>query len=1036
MIKHLLVIFSLLLIFALPEVAATPLWKVPTVKKEINLPIASSKIQQLRQQGIPHTLDRKQLKAIKINDTLQLPVNNIVYKAIIKKIKTHTNGSQTWFAMIRDGKEQLPVVLTVSEKSFFVRLVTPQGIFVMTGRGNQGRLIRESVLNQVIDSDKDDFLIPEDRTEHKKQQKIQQQIEEQIQRQRDSGSSELNQTNMAPMPEFLDETISAAPTTPLKAAEEDDTTIVQVDVLVVYTPGANNLYGGDAQTRINHLIAVTNQIYTDSGVMIQVNAVAMDLVNYSDTVNSYAALHAITDQTDAALIDIKNRRFEVGADMVIFMRPHVNSDNCGIAWVNGYESNGSVENYSHTMYSHTSIDCSDYVSAHELGHNMGLMHSRRQDGAGVTFPFALGHGVDNNFATVMAYSGWFSTSTIYKFSSPTLDCNDLPCGIDKTDEVNGADAVFALNAVRHQLAEFFHQNPDLTLVADALTSVNDSNLRDCVNTATSQPNDKYALLLYSLSCNNLAITELTGIEQFSGLNSLYLGNNQITDISPLVNMTTIQSLYLGSNQIADISPLANMTTIQSLDLSSNQVSDISPLANMTTIQSLYLDNNQITDISTLANMTTIQSLYLDNNQITDISTLANMTTIKSLFLRVNQITDISALANMTAIQSLGLGYNQIADISALANMIAIQSLELSNNQIIDISTLANMTTIQTLYLGENQITDISPLANMTAIQTLYLGANQITDISALENMTAIQYFYLDNNEIKSISPILLQVSMLLQTLDLNGNIDVPCWQLDYVEIFGSLQSWNRPTTCDNSIDENNDFDGDNLSNRSELNNGTNPILTDSDGDGMNDGFEVANGLDPIDQSDASLDEDGDGLTNIQEYLAGTNINDPDSDDDGLSDYTEVITYSTNPINADSDNDGLNDYTEVITYGTSPLDTDSDDDGMTDGYEVVYNLNPLIDDADLDNDGDGLTSLEEFQNGTDPNNIDTDGDGLSDYDEVTNHGTNPTLADTDNDGMSDGYEITEGFNPLDGSDCPSWMCGSSKVWMWKLQQTDQ
>ncbi|NLN02531.1 MAG: hypothetical protein GX174_11600, partial [Lentisphaerae bacterium] len=55
-----------------------------------------------------------------------------------------------------------------------------------------------------------------------------------------------------------------------------------------------------------------------------------------------------------------------------------------------------------------------------------------------------------------------------------------------------------------------------------------------------------------------------------------------------------------------------------------------------------------------------------------------------------------------------------------------------------------------------------------------------------------------------------------------------------------------------------DTDGDGLSNLEEYALGTNPIHWDTDGDGMNDGWEVTNGLDPF-EDDASGNPDGDWM---------------------------------------------------------------------------------------------------------------------------------------------------------------------------------
>tara|TARA_B110000908_G_C10200885_1_gene425261 strand:- start:290 stop:604 length:315 start_codon:yes stop_codon:yes gene_type:complete len=92
---------------------------------------------------------------------------------------------------------------------------------------------------------------------------------------------------------------------------------------------------------------------------------------------------------------------------------------------------------------------------------------------------------------------------------------------------------------------------------------------------------------------------------------------------------------------------------------------------------------------------------------------------------------------------------------------------------------------------------------------------------------------------------------------------------------------------------------------------------------------------------------------------------------------------------------------------------------------------LVNDADVDSDRDGLTNVQEFQFGTIPNDPDSDGEGLTDYDEVITHGTDPIKVDIDKDGMSDVYELSNNFNPLDGGDCPSWVCGGGiKIWMYK------
>jgi hypothetical protein len=127
------------------------------------------------------------------------------------------------------------------------------------------------------------------------------------------------------------------------------------------------------------------------------------------------------------------------------------------------------------------------------------------------------------------------------------------------------------------------------------------------------------------------------------------------------------------------------------------------------------------------------------------------------------------------------------------------------------------------------------------------------------------------------------------------------------------------------------------------------------------------------------DKDGDGLSDDQEKELGTNPNNPDSDGDGLNDGAEVNTIKTDPLNPDTDGDGLNDGDEVFTHKTDPNKPDTDGDGLNDGDEVnKYKTDPLKPDTDGDglNDGDEVLKLK-----TDPLKADTDNDGVNDGLEV-------------------------------------------------------
>ena len=144
----------------------------------------------------------------------------------------------------------------------------------------------------------------------------------------------------------------------------------------------------------------------------------------------------------------------------------------------------------------------------------------------------------------------------------------------------------------------------------------------------------------------------------------------------------------------------------------------------------------------------------------------------------------------------------------------------------------------------------------------------------------------------------------------------------------------------NITDDMEDFDMDSVPNYVELFLGSDPFLNDTDEDGLLDYFEFWESSTNLTSSDTDgngtldpdEDFDNDTITNIEEQEHNTNPWNNDTDHDGLPDDYEIYTVGTDPTNPDTDDDSLEDGSE-LRFGTDPFNQDSDGDEIHDGNEI-------------------------------------------------------------------------------------------------------
>ena len=224
------------------------------------------------------------------------------------------------------------------------------------------------------------------------------------------------------------------------------------DILVVWTPEAEEEYGGEeAQvlSRIELLVAFTNDVFERSGAFVALNLVGAEKVDYVETGSSQGWLDAVvTDLArlaspeDGYMDGVHDRRDAIGADLVYLLTARGG----GIAGAPFSVGGGHARTF-----------------AHEVGHNFGIAHERHEFSGTDGGPGGYLHGftTEGCTRTIMSYgtdcAGRYVHSAPF-FASPWRynPRGGSALGVSRSSKERGprgpAEAVLTLNRNRHRIA--------------------------------------------------------------------------------------------------------------------------------------------------------------------------------------------------------------------------------------------------------------------------------------------------------------------------------------------------------------------------------------------------------------------------------------------------------------------------------------------------------------------------------------------------------------------------------------------------------
>ena len=229
------------------------------------------------------------------------------------------------------------------------------------------------------------------------------------------------------------------------------------------------------------------------------------------------------------------------------------------------------------------------------------------------------------------------------------------------------------------------------------------------------------------------VTDITGLEYFTSLETLSLKYNRVSDIKPIEGISTLKVLILGENPISSIN-LDKLGELTDLRLYGTNISDID-LTKTPKLESLYLQRTSVSKVDLTPLQSLDQALLNKCSSLTELkaSNLPSITRIDAIecSLKSFEISDCPSL------RELHLNSNKLTSIK-MTNLAMLMRLNVYDNQLTSID-VSNLPLLMWLFVYDNQLTSIDLSANVP-LREFRASNNPLTEVnlSTNENLVSLE----------------------------------------------------------------------------------------------------------------------------------------------------------------------------------------------------------------------------------------------------------------------------------------------------------
>ena len=243
-----------------------------------------------------------------------------------------------------------------------------------------------------------------------------------------------------------------------------------------------------------------------------------------------------------------------------------------------------------------------------------------------------------------------------------------------------------------------------------------------------------------ISCKNLFVDSLQGIEFFHNLTELSCFENQLTTLNVSKNVK-LTSLRCSNNQLTSLD-VSNNTALSELSCRGNQLTSLD-VSNNAALSVLDCGGNQLTSLD-VSKHDKLTGLYCYNNQLTSLD-VSNNVKLEYLWCQNNQLTSLD-VSNNVKLEDLSCVFIQLTSLD-VSNNAELSKLSCGSNPLTSLD-VSNNVKLTYLSCDNNQLTSLD-VSNNAALSSLSCFGNQLTSLDVSKNVKLTR-LDCDSNKLTSL----------------------------------------------------------------------------------------------------------------------------------------------------------------------------------------------------------------------------------------------------------------------------------------------